>query len=61
MTAVDELRGLLNAYRLATAPQDDPWSPIEEMRQEQRANSTAREIADLLAAADLPAALVSRV
>ena len=48
VVAADELDGLLTAYRLATAPQDSVWSPIEEMRQEQRANDTAREIADLL-------------
>jgi hypothetical protein len=44
-----DLDGLLNAYRLATAEQDGEWSPIEEMRREHQANTTAREIADLLA------------
>jgi hypothetical protein len=45
----DELDGLVRAYRLATAEQDGEWSPIEEMRREHQANTTAREIADLLA------------
>ncbi|GAA0529164.1 hypothetical protein GCM10010172_07250 [Paractinoplanes ferrugineus] len=49
-----ELEGLLNAYRLATAPQEGVWSPIEAERQELRANEAAREIADLLARADAP-------
>jgi hypothetical protein len=56
----DELDGLLRAYRLATAEQDGEWSPIEDMRREHQANTTAREIADLLARmpAARPAALV---
>lgn len=43
-----DIEGLLNAYRLATAPQDGTFSPIEAERQEQRAVQAAREIADLL-------------
>jgi hypothetical protein len=50
VNAADELHGLLTAYRLATAPQPEPWSPIEAERQEQRATDTAREIANLLLA-----------
>lgn len=50
MTDPDHLDGLLRAYRLATTKQGDPFSPIEAMRQEQRAAETAREIADLLLA-----------
>lgn len=48
MTA--DIEGLLNAYLLATAPQDDVWSPIEQERREQAATDAAREIADLLLA-----------
>ena len=54
MTPTGELEGLLNVYRLATAEQQGVWSAIEAERQEQRANDTAREIADLLARTVLP-------
>jgi hypothetical protein len=43
-----DLDGLLNEYALAVAPQDETWSPIEQMRREQAANDAARRIADLL-------------
>ncbi len=52
MTAAESLEGLLTAYRLATAAQQGAWSPIEAERQDQRAGEAAREIAELLAAAD---------
>jgi hypothetical protein len=45
-----DLDGLLREYALAVEPQDDVWSPIEEMRREQAANDAARRIADLLKA-----------
>jgi len=44
-----DLEGLLNAYRLATAPQDDDrWSPIEQERRDHEAAQWAKRIADLL-------------